>query len=80
MKLDEWTQPGWVDTADYFHERDEKYGTSDLRVPAVVDLESDDDAAAPALTTFGKLRECLDIVPGISRMLQGISRPGSRHI
>jgi hypothetical protein len=36
MKLDELTQPGWEDAADYFCERDKKYGTTELRVPAVV--------------------------------------------
>jgi len=36
MKLDELTQPGWEDAADYFREQDNKYGTSELRVPAVV--------------------------------------------
>jgi len=34
IKLDELTQPGWEDAADYFHERDMKYGTSELIVPA----------------------------------------------
>jgi len=28
MKFDELTQPGWEDAADYFRERDKKYGTS----------------------------------------------------
>jgi len=36
MKLDELTQLGWEDAADYFCERDKKYGTFELRVPAVV--------------------------------------------
>jgi hypothetical protein len=36
MKVDELTQPGWEDAAEYFLERDKKYGTSELRVPAVV--------------------------------------------
>jgi len=36
MKLDELTHPGWEDAADYFRERDKKYGTTELRVPAVV--------------------------------------------
>jgi hypothetical protein len=27
MKLDELTQPGWEDAADYFREHDTKYGT-----------------------------------------------------
>jgi hypothetical protein len=28
LRLDELTQPGWGDTADYFRERDMKYGTT----------------------------------------------------
>jgi hypothetical protein len=31
MTLDELTQPGWVDAANNFHERDMKYGTTKLR-------------------------------------------------
>jgi len=30
MRLDELTQPGWGDAADYFRERDMKYGTTEL--------------------------------------------------
>jgi len=71
MKLDKLTQLGWEDTAVYFCERDKKYGTSELRVPAVVQPQRDDDAASPAPATFGELIECLDIVPGISQMPQG---------
>jgi len=52
MKLDELTQPGWEDTADYFRERDKTYGIYELRVPAVIQLQTDDDVAAPARTTF----------------------------
>jgi hypothetical protein len=36
MKLDELTQPGQEDAADYFGEQDKKYGTADLRVPVVI--------------------------------------------
>jgi hypothetical protein len=28
MRLDELTQSGWADTANYFHDRDMKYGTA----------------------------------------------------
>ena len=80
MKLDELTQPGWEDAADYFRERDKMYGTAQLRVPVVVQPQTDDDASAPPPTTFGELMERLDIVPGISQMPQGTSRPGSSHI
>jgi hypothetical protein len=36
MKLDELTQLGWEDAANYFHEQDKKYSTAKLRVPVVV--------------------------------------------
>ena len=42
MKLDELTQPGWEDAADYFRECDKEYGTFKLRVPAVVQPQMND--------------------------------------
>jgi len=80
MKLDKLTQPGWEDAAEYFRERDKQYGTFELRVPAVVQPQTNDDAPAPPPTTFGELMESLNIVPGISQRPQGSSRPGSSHI
>jgi len=80
MKLDELTQPGWEDAANYFRERDKKYGTTKLRVLAVVQPQTNDDARAPPPATFGELMESLDIVPGISQRPEGISQPGSSHI
>jgi len=80
MKLDELTQPGWEDAANYFGERDEKYGTSELMIPAIVQPQTDDEAAAPASTTFWELMEGLEIVPRISHMPQGTSQPGSSHM
>ena len=74
------TQPGWGDSADCFRDRDRKYSTSELMVPAVIVPQTDDDAAALAPTTFRELIVCLDIVHRISQMLQGTSRPGSSHI
>jgi len=80
MKLDELTQPRWEDAADYLCERDEKCGTSELRVPAVVQPQTNDHAQAPPLTTIGERMESLDIVPGISQRPQRTSRPGGSHI
>jgi len=80
MKLDELTQPGWDDAADYFREQGKKYGTFDSSVPAVVQPQTNDDAPAPPPTTFGEHMESVDIVPGISQRPQGTSRPGSSHI
>jgi hypothetical protein len=80
MKLDELTQPGWQDAADYFRERDKKYGTTELSVPAVVQPQTMDDNPAPPPATFEELMESLNIVPGISQRPQGTCRPGSSHI
>jgi len=80
MKLDELTQPGWEDTADYFRERDQKYGTSALRVPAVAKPQTDEVAATPVPTTIGQHLECHDIIPGITQTPQGTSPPGSSSI
>jgi len=80
MTLDELIQPEREDAADYFSERDKKYGTTELRVPAVVQPQTKDDAPAPPATTFGEQMESLDIVPGISQRLQGTSRPACSHI
>jgi len=80
MKLDKLTQPGWGDAADYFRERDKKYGTSQFKVPAVIRSQTDSVAAATLPKTYGELLETLDTVPGISRMLQCPSRPRSSHM
>jgi len=79
-KLDKVTQPGWEDATDYYRGRDMKYSTSDLRVPAVVQPQTDDDTAAPALPPLGELMECLDIVRGILQMPQGTTQPGRSHM
>jgi hypothetical protein len=65
MKLDEFTQLGWKDAADYFLQRDKNYSTSALRVPAVVQLQANDDPPAHPPTTFGELMESLDVFPRI---------------
>jgi hypothetical protein len=80
MKINELTQPGWQDAADYFCEQDKKYGTSEFRVKVVIQPQTNDDALAPPPTTIGELMETLDIIPGISQKPQGTSRPGSSHI
>jgi len=80
MKLDKLTQPGWGDVADYFRERNTKYGKSELMVPGITKSQTDHVAVAPSPTTFGGLLETHDIIPGISPMLQCTSRPGSTHM
>ena len=48
MKLDELTQPGWEDAADYVRESYKQYGTSELKILAVGQQQTDDDASEPA--------------------------------
>jgi len=47
MRLVELTQPGWGDAADFFCEKDMKYVTTELKVPAVVKPQTDTTAATP---------------------------------
>jgi hypothetical protein len=80
MMLDKLKQLGWEDAANYFRERDNRFSALELTVPAVVQQQMDDDALAPAPPTVGEHLECLVIVPGISPMPRGTSRPGSSHM
>jgi hypothetical protein len=70
----------WEDAINYFHEWDKKFGTTELKVLAVVQLQMDDEAPASPTTIFGMLMEYLNIVPGQLQMPQGTSRPGGSHI
>jgi len=45
-----------------------KYGTAELKVPAVVKPQIDMTAATPSLSTFGELMHTLDIVCRQSQM------------
>jgi len=80
IKLGELTQPRWGDMANNYRERDKQYRMTGLKVPAVIRSQMDQVVAAPSLTTFGELIETLDIVPGISRMPQDTSQPGSSQM
>ena len=80
MKLDELTQPGRGDAAHYFRERDMKYGTAELKVPAVVTPQIDMTAASASPTTAGEHMQTLDIVQGQLVMLAETSRPRSSQM
>ena len=80
VKLDELTHPGWGDAADYFCERDKKYGRTELNVLAVVKLHTDDNSVIPAPITFRELMQSVEIIPGILQLLQATSWPGSSHM
>jgi hypothetical protein len=64
MKLNEFTQPRSDDAVHYVRVQDKWYSTSELRVPAVVQAQTDHNAQAPPPTAFGELIECLNIDPG----------------
>ena len=63
IKLDKLMQPGWGDAANYFRERHKKLGTTELKVPAVVQSQREEDATCSAPMTFGEPMETLDSVP-----------------
>jgi len=77
MRLDELTQPGWWDAANYLRERAMKYGTAELNVPAVVTPRIDTTAASASPTTAGEHMQTLDIVRGQLEMPAVTSQPGS---
>jgi hypothetical protein len=80
MKFDELIQLEWENAAEYFRERDKKYGTAEWRVLVVVQPRQGDDASAPPQTAFAEHMESLDVILGILQLPQGTSRPGSCHI
>jgi len=80
MRLDEMTEPGLGDVADYYWKRDKQYGPAELMVPAIVKPQTNTTAATPLPTTFGELMQTLDIVPRQYQLPQGSSRPGSSQM
>jgi len=80
MKLDELTQPGSGDAPNFFRDRDLKYGTTELKVPAVVKPQIDMTAATPLPSTFGEDMQTLDIIRGQSPMTAVSFRPGSSQM
>jgi hypothetical protein len=48
MRIDELTQPGWGEAANYIHARCIKYGTAEFKVPAVVQPQIDTTGATPS--------------------------------
>ena len=80
MRLDELTQLGRGDVANYFRERDMKYWTTELKVLAVGKPQTDTTGATPSPTTFRELMQILDIVSGESQMPQVTSRQGTSQM
>jgi len=80
MRLDELTQLGWWDPANYFRERDMRYGTAELKVPAVVKPQMDPTTATPSPMTVGENMQTPEIVRGQSEMPAVTSRPRSSQM
>jgi len=80
IRLEVLTQTRGKNAADYFRERDMKYGTTELKITAVGKPQEDSTAATPSPTTFGGLMQALDIVPRQLPMPQVTSRQGSSQI
>jgi len=80
MRLDELTHPGSGDAANYFRERDMKYGTTGLKVPAVIKPQIHTNAATQSPTTVGEHMQTLEIVRGQSEMPAVTSQPGSSQM
>jgi len=55
MRIDQLTQPGWGDAADYFRVSDMLHGKAELIIPAVVKLQTYTVVVAPAPKTIGQL-------------------------
>jgi len=79
LKPDQFTQPRCAEAPDYYCEREYKYGTSKLCIPVVIQLKTDDDVVPPEPTAFVEVMEHLQIVPGVSGLPQGTSRPPNSH-
>jgi len=63
MRIDELTQPGCMDSADSFQDRDMMYGTAGLRVLAYVNPQTDTTTATSSPISYAELNPSLDIVP-----------------
>jgi len=80
MRLEESTQLGWGDVAEYFYGSDMKSSTAKLMVQAAIKPPTNKDVAISALTTHGELIESLGTFPGNSHLQQATSCQGSSHM
>jgi hypothetical protein len=80
MTLDELTQPGCGDAANYFCERYMRYGTAELKVLVVVKPQIGTTTATPSPITVREHIQTPEIVRGQSAMQTVTSQPGSSQI
>jgi hypothetical protein len=80
MRLDTLTQLGWGDAANYFRERDMKYGTAELNFLAVVKLQIHITAATASWTTAGEHMQTLAMVRGQLEIPEVTSQAGSSQL
>lgn len=63
-RLNEQTEQGWVNAADSFRESNMKYGTAELKVLAVVELQTDIVTATSVSATYGELMDTHNVITG----------------
>jgi len=80
MMLDKLTHLGWEDAANYFPERDMRYGTAKLMVPAFAKPQTNMVVAEPSPTILGEPMESHDAVLRKLQMPQVTSGPGSNQM
>jgi len=68
MKIEELTQPRRGEVANYLRDRHKKYEMTDMMVPAVIQLQKQDDGASSSRSTFGDSMQTLHTVPRKSEM------------
>jgi len=76
MWLDELTQLGWGEAANYFRETDMKHGTAELKVLPLIKPQIVTTAPTTPPTRFGEHMQALDIVRG-QQMPAVTTRPRS---
>jgi len=80
MNLHESTHPGWGDEADYFCQRDQEDGRTELKVPEVVQSQREKNATWSASTPVAEPMETHDTLHRKSQMPQVTSQPGSSQM
>ena len=80
LKLAQLTQPGWEDASNYCCERENIYGMTEWKVPALFQPQTEDGAASSALMTYHEPMETIDSVTGEAQMPHETSQPGSIHM
>jgi hypothetical protein len=80
MKLDELMHPGWGNAADYRYERDKKFVRTELKVSAVDQPQTGDDAVSSGSKKVGEPMLTLQSIHQKFEIPQLTSQPGSSRL